>query len=89
MCYNICWCGVIKLVSKREKIKWVIKKKWKIKGKQKHINNEDVESVGLERGLLRDGPIRKTTWNNWKNSTYENKMGCVATWNGTMPLKWS
>lgn len=57
MCNNICWCGVINLVSKREKIEWVIKKKWKIKGKLKHLNNEDVESVGLERGLFRDGPI--------------------------------
>lgn len=72
----MCRCGDVKLVSKSEKIKWINKEKGKVKGR-KAFKIMGVVSVELGGKPFGQGPIRKTTWNNWKHSTRENKMGVL------------
>lgn len=65
-------------------------KKGKRKGKIKAFKIMDVVSVGAWERSFRHGPILKTTWNNWKESTFweQNGLWCATTWIG-MSLKWS
>lgn len=73
----MCRCGDVKLVSKSEKIKWINKEKGKVKGR-KAFKIMGVVSVELGGKPFGQGPIRKTTWNNWKHSTLWEQNGSAS-----------